>query len=73
MAEIKITLWIKSEELVKFLEEWDYLFDNKAWYQSGNKFQYRGVKLYPEKMMGDFLQIQLDVKDYNFWLEQTKE
>ena len=73
MGEIKITLWVKSKELVKFLKEWDYLFNNRAWYKSGNKFQYKGAELYTEKMMGDFSQIQVDVKDYNFWLIKTKD
>ena len=69
---IKITVWVKFSEVEKFNKIWNYLFDNKEWYLS-TSFNYKQpLKLYTQKMIGDFVELQLNLDSYLYWLEKTK-
>jgi predicted glycosyltransferase involved in capsule biosynthesis len=77
MAKIKITVWVHPSSLEQFQKEWGYLFDARTYYaQHVGSFKYKGVRLYLEKIgnsEGSFVQLQLNLQDYNFWIKNTKD
>ena len=71
MKGVSINIWVKFEDLYEFNRDWDELFSSEMWYHT-HKFQRKRLKLYTEKMMGNFVQLQLPLKKYLFYLEKTK-
>lgn len=72
MKNITITVWVKNNDFAEFLKQWKYLFDAEKYYRQ-NDFKYNGIPLYLEKMMGDFVQLNLKVEDYLFWKIKTEK
>ena len=76
MEKIKIVVWLKKEDLEQFKKEWKYLFEAQIYYsQNKGSFKYNGVPLYLHKINSSgygLIQLQLDIEDYDFWIENTK-
>ena len=73
MAKIKITVWVHPSSLEQFQKEWGYLFDARTYYaQHVGSFKYKGARLFT-KRYGDYVQLQLNLQDYNFWIKNTKD
>tara|TARA_R110000782_G_scaffold248949_1_gene336011 strand:- start:39 stop:284 length:246 start_codon:yes stop_codon:yes gene_type:complete len=78
-GKIKISVWIESNEIEKFILRWDQLFDNISWYKDNDfrkdvpEVYIPNLYLYQSLMgSGTFIKLQLDLKDYRYWLEKTK-
>lgn len=72
MKRIKITVYVRASELDEFTKWFSELINAETYYREQGGFNRRGVELFTQEMMGNFVELQLNLKDYNFWIESTK-